>query len=88
MTSDQDVTLGEINRSVDRIEKTVNSLALSMQAAMTLAAAQGVRIDTETKRTDALENKVDSLVAKSAYISGGIAALISAINFLLGKPHG
>lgn len=85
MTSDQDITLGEIGRSVDRIEKTVNNLALSMQASMTLAAAHGVRIDTETKRTDELESKVDGLVTKSAYISGGIAALISAVNFLFGK---
>lgn len=83
--TDQDVTIGEISRSVGRIEASMNALALAVQSGMTLQAAQGVKIDSEKERVDDLELKVDSLVTRSAFIAGGISALVSAANFLLGR---
>lgn len=81
----QDITLGEIGRSVDRIEATVNNLALQVQAVVTLTTAHSVKLDVETRRSDDLEKKVDALSARSAYISGGIAAIATLANYLFGK---
>lgn len=80
----QDITLGEIGRSVDRIEATVNNLALQVQAVVSLTTAHTIKLDVEGKRTDELETKVDALATRSAYISGGVAALVAGVNFLLG----
>lgn len=79
-----DITLGEIGRSVDRIEATVNNLALQVQAVVALTTAHTIKLDVEGKRTDELEAKVDALATRSAYISGGVAALIAGVNFLFG----
>lgn len=86
MLEQQDITLGEISRSVDRIEATVNNLALQVQAVVTLTTAHSIKLDIEARRGDDLEKKVDALNARSAYISGGIAVIVSAFNyFFLGK---
>lgn len=83
---DQDVkTVGEIGRSVDRIEATVNNLALQVQAVVALTTAHSVKLDVETRRGDELEKKIDTLIARSAYISGGIAALAGIANYVFGK---
>lgn len=81
----QDITLGEISRSVDRIEATVNNLALQVQAVVTLTTAHSIKLDVEGRRCDDLEKKVDTLQTRAAYISGGIAVLVSGLNYLLGK---
>lgn len=86
MTTGEDITLGEIGRSVDRIEATVNNLALQVQAVVALTTAHGIKLDVESKRNDDLEVKVDTLATRSAYISGGVAAIVAGVNFLLG--HG
>lgn len=85
ISDQQDITLGEIGRSVDRIEATVNNLALQVQAVVGLTTAHSVKLDVETRRSDELEKKVESLAARSAYISGGIAALATVANYLFGK---
>lgn len=85
MTPDLEFTAGEISRSLARIENTVNNLALSVQASMTLAAAQSVKIEVVEDRTNDLEKKVDSLTVRTTYIAGGISALIGAANFFLGR---
>ncbi len=85
MLEQQDITLGEISRSVDRIEATVNNLALQVQAVVTLTTAHSIKLDVETRRGDDLEKKVDNLNSRSAYISGGIAVIATAANYLLGK---
>lgn len=82
---EQDITLGEIGRSVDRIEATVNNLAMQVQAVISLTTAHSVKLDFESRRSDELEKKVDSLNARSAYISGGIAVIAGALNYLFHK---
>lgn len=83
--TDQDITLGEISRSVDRIETAVANLSTQVQAAMTLGAGHTILIASNSAEVKELKDKLDSLAARSAYISGGIAALVSAANFFLGK---
>lgn len=83
--SEQEVTVGEIGRSVDRIEATVNNLALQVQAVVGLTTAHSVKLDVETRRSDELEKKIDTLVSRSAYISGGIATLGMVANYIFGK---
>lgn len=83
--TDTDITLGEIGRSVDRIEATVNNLALIVQATSSLTATHSVKLETAEKRTDEVEKKLDSLATRSAYISGGIATIAAGINFFLGR---
>lgn len=83
--SEQEVTVGEIGRSVDRIEATVNNLALQVQAVVGLTTAHSVKLDVETRRGDELEKKIDTLIARSAYISGGIATLGMVANYIFGK---
>lgn len=90
--TDSDITPGEISRSLARIENTVNNLALSVQASMTTAAAQSVKLENEAKRTDdlvgkseELTKKVDSLLFRSAFISGGISVLGAIAEYLFGR---
>lgn len=83
--TDQDITLGEIGRSVDRIEAMVNSLSLNVQATTALVTAHNVKIDVEARRVDDLDKKVESLATRSAYISGGIATIVAALNYFFGR---
>lgn len=83
--TDQDITLGEISRSVDRIETGLANLSTQVQAAMTLGAGHTILIATNAAEAKELKEKLDNLVTRSAYISGGIAALVSAANFFLGR---
>lgn len=83
--TDQDITLGEISRSVDRIETALANLSTQVQASMTLGAGHTILIANNAAETKDLKDKLDNLATRSAYISGGIAALVSAANFFLGR---
>lgn len=83
--ADQDITLGEIGRSIDRIETAVKNLAVQMQTVALLTSAHDIKLVTEKERVDDLEKKVDSLSTRAAYISGGVAGIAGLINWFIGR---
>jgi len=69
-----DVTLGEIHRTVKRIEATLAPL-------VTL----GVRVDNAEQDILELRTDVKSVTAKATFVSGSIAGIGTVLNFLFGR---
>lgn len=70
----QDITLGEIARSVKRIEDAIAPLA-----------ALGVRMNVAERNIEDLDSKMESVQSKSAWISGAISGVGAVLTFLFGK---
>ena len=94
MTLGDDKTIGEIARSVDRIESDLLRLTGQMQVAIAPISAHAVliasnqatldRINTHLESTDA---RVELIQNRSAYIAGLITGVGALVNFIFGR-HG
>jgi peptidoglycan hydrolase CwlO-like protein len=82
MTEPNDLTLGEIGRSVARIEATITSLSNQVQTA--LAPIAEVKVKVERCEVDinalgakitALDEKVDTVKSRNDVVSGASASL-------------
>jgi len=78
MTEQQDVTLGEMARSLERIEHAV----IALQATVLPLGALTVRVDAAESRLDKIEPKVDSITFNAATTSGGVAAIAWLLSWL------
>lgn len=93
MTPDNDKTLGEISRSVDRIETAVSELradvrdrthklANDMHAMVAPLSALGIRMDVAERNIGELHTKVEGIEVKSAAIAGGIGVIAYILQFV------
>ena len=78
MIEQQDVTLGEMARSLARIENAVTGL---QQTVLPLGALT-VRVDSIEARVEKIEPKVDRVIFNAATISGGVAAMAWLLSWL------
>jgi len=69
--TDMDITLGEVARTLVRLEAMVTRLADSLA---TLSAVDA-RVANVESDLHALRSDVDRVTTRSAYISGGVSAL-------------
>ena len=90
----EDKTLGEIGRSVDRIENVVEKLAGQMQSLLgpiSIRGEQIKQINAHLCATDAhiqeLETRMTAVQVKAGFIAGLISASGIVINFVMGR-HG
>lgn len=79
-----DITLGEIARTVKRIEERLESLSKEVREAVLANASLGTRMLATEQDVTKLESDVKNISAKSAAISGGIGALAFIANWLRG----
>jgi len=84
--TENEVTLGEIYRSLQRLEaafiahqvdtRTKNhELVAKIQSLVAPMGAFDVRLSSVETRVEKLEPRVDSVVTNAAFIAGGIAAI-------------
>lgn len=78
MTDQQDVTLGEMARSLARIETAV----VTLQATVLPLGALMVRVEKAEDLLDKIEPKVDRVLFNAATISGGVAAIAWLLSWL------
>lgn len=92
--TDNEVTLGEIYRSLQRLEaafiahqvdtRTKNhELVAKIQSLVAPMGAIDVRIATIEDRVEKLEPRVDTVVTNAAFIAGGIAVAGFVLSHLL-----
>lgn len=89
MSDQQELTIGEIGRSVARIELSVTNLANQVQTALAPVSELKVKVERceadingiGTKLTD-LDEKFDALKSRADRASGGAALLAFASGFL------
>ena len=84
--TDNEVTLGEIYRSVQRLEAALithqvdvrqknHELVDKIQRLVAPMGAFDVRLHTVEDRVEKLEPRVDSVTTNAAFVAGGIAAI-------------
>lgn len=79
-----DITLGEIARAVERIEKQLGSLTGEVREAVLANATLGTRMLTAETDIVRLTADVHTISTRSAAISGGIGVLAFIANWLRG----
>lgn len=87
-----DVTLGEVDRSVKRLETAVAALSGQMAVALGPLAELRVHVDNAREDIDELANaqracdsRVDKIELKAAGVAGGVTAIAFLVKFLVGK---
>lgn len=78
MTEQQDVTLGEMARSLARIEHAV----FALQATVVPLGALMARMEKAEERLNKIEPKVDSVLFNAATVSGGVAGIAWLLSWL------
>ena len=78
MTDQQEISFGEIQRSLARIEATQAKFAEALQPIIGLQ----IRVDGHDKDISALQEDVKSVTAKAATVAGGIGVLGVLANLL------
>jgi hypothetical protein len=84
--TDQEVTLGEIYRSLQRLEAAFlthqsdtriknHDLVAKIQEAIMPLGALHIRVQSAEDRLDKLEPRVDTVAVNAAFMAGGIALL-------------
>ncbi len=89
---DQDKTIGEIARSVDRIELQVQHLGAQMQLAIAPITAHAVLIENQQKAIDRVEvhlestdTRVHTIQLRATFISGAVSSAAWILNYILGR---
>lgn len=83
-------TIAEVARSVDRIEAVLIKLGRDMQESLgpiAINALEIKQINKHLESTDAhvetIDKKVDRIIVRAAYISGGVAAAAWIVSVIL-----
>ena len=86
------VTLGEVARSIIRVERAVERLALQMQVALSPVSAHEALIDqinthlsSADTRIVALDKRVTDVQVKAGYIAGIISMVGAVLSYIMGK---
>lgn len=87
--TDQEVTLGEIYRSLQRLEAALiahladsRTRQLELTDKLESIAPLSVRVSVTEARLDKLEPKVDSSTVYAAWVAGGVAAIVFLVQVL------